>query len=449
MSRLRRWLDLLVGAAGAAAFTLGGLALVPVAAGRTELALPTIAATAVGMLAAWILHDLLRQHFDDLALLRISVQLLVRGEVPPERLQRRAGVADEVGVIAGSIAALAGARAAERSRPDQRLASVIAALADAVIVVTNSGQISLINATGKSLLGYGRAAVGTSIYGTLDRESVAAAMSTARDAGPHPVKVRLQTVAGEPLLAHVSDFGQGTGAVIVVAAREIETFAEIEHALDLHDVPPPATAPSPETPLIELAAVAVDAETTGLDVALDTLCSIAAVRVHGGHVYRGVTFDQLINPGRSIPARAIAVHGITNAMVAHMPGPGDVLPGLAAFIGDCVVIGHNVGFDLGILRRAAGTAGVPWRDPPWLDVLLLAAALDPDACDLNLESMAARLAIDAAGRHTALGDSLVTAEVYVRLLPILAERGITTFGAARDLMSTATHALRRQKRLGW
>ncbi len=344
---------------------------------------------------------------------------------------------------------MASRRAMEAARPDQRLAAVIGALGDAVVVVTDSGQISLINAVGKALLGQDRAAVGTSIYAALDRASLVSALEEARRTRRRPISALLRTVQGNPLAARVTDFGEHAGAVIAIAAREVEAYAEVEHALDMHDLPPPAPPPQAHTALTRLPGTVLDTETTGLDVTLDSICAIGAVRMHGEHIFRGVTIDRLINPGRSIPARSTAVHGITNAMVACVPGPEAALPELAAMLRGTVMIGHNIGFDLAMLRRAAGQAGLDWQDPPWLDTLLLAAALEPDETDLNLESIALRLGVSVNGRHTALGDSLVTAEVFARMIPLLAGRGVLTLGDAVDFSHTAKHARAAQKRAGW
>lgn len=451
MPRLRRLVNLLLALIGIGLLLLAGTALVPIAQGASHLALPVVAAAGLVLVAGWLLHDLLRSHFDDLKLLYASLQVLARGEVPPEQLQTRwaGGRVDEVGQLARIVIELAARRAGEAARPDQRLAAVIGALADAVVVITERGQISLINAAGKALLGQERAAVGTSIYAALDRRTLIEALEQARHARRRAVAVRLRTVLGEGLAARITDFGEHAGAVITIAASAVAEYAEVEHAMDLHDVPPPAKPPLPDTPLDDLPGTVLDTETTGLDIAFDSICAIAAVRVHGGHIFRGLVLDRLVNPGRSIPARSTAVHGITSAMVAAVPGPEGVLPDLLAMTRNTVVIGHNIGFDLAVLRRTAQQVGLEWRDPPWLDTLLLAAALDPQETDLNLESVALRLGVDAAGRHTALGDTLVTAEIFVRLLPLLAERGITTFGAAVEFSQRAKQVLASQKKLGW
>lgn len=422
------------------------------AAGRLEAsATAALAALAGGALILWVGHVLQRRHFDDLMLLDVALRQVARGEVPPEQLLTRGQgrEPDEIGHLARMISDMATHRAAERTRPDQRLASVIAALGDAVVVITETGQVSLVNSAARALLGAQRVAVGTSVFAALDRDSLVAAIALAKTADRRPVAVSIRTVEDVALGGSATDFGEHRGAVLTFAAREVEHFYEVEHALDLHDLPPAAAVPVPDTRLDQLPGIVFDTETTGLDVDRDTIVSIGAVRTHGARIFRGVTIDCLVNPGRAIPAASTAVHGITNAMVADAPPPSEALPPSFAMMRNTVVIGHNTGFDLAMLRNAARQAGLPWHEPPWLDVILLGGALDPKETDLNLESMAQRLGINVSGRHTALGDALVTAEIFARLLPLLGQRGIVTFGDAVEFSQTARHVVAQQRAAGW
>ncbi len=70
-------------------------------------------------------------------------------------------------------------------------------------------------------------------------------------------------------------------------------------------------------------------------------------------------------------------------------------------------------------------------DHPVLDTLLLSAVVHPGQDTHRLEAIAERFGVTVIGRHTALGDAIVTAEIFVRLLPLLAEKGIHTLGQAR------------------
>jgi len=71
-------------------------------------------------------------------------------------------------------------------------------------------------------------------------------------------------------------------------------------------------------------------------------------------------------------------------------------------------------------------------DQPVLDTLLLSALVHPSQESHRLEAIAERFNVTIMGRHTAMGDAMVTAEVFLRLLPLLAEKGIHTLGQARD-----------------
>jgi DNA polymerase III subunit epsilon len=67
-----------------------------------------------------------------------------------------------------------------------------------------------------------------------------------------------------------------------------------------------------------------------------------------------------------------------------------------------------------------------------LDTLLLLTAVHPDQESSGLEAIAKRLGVNVLGRHTALGDTMVTTEVFLKLLPLLQAAGIHTLGQARE-----------------
>ena len=184
-----------------------------------------------------------------------------------------------------------------------------------------------------------------------------------------------------------------------------------------------------ERRLADLTYTVFDTETTGLDPVQDEIISIGAVRMLGGRLLRQETFDRLVDPGRSVPPRSVAVHGISTSMVRGQPSIDDVLPLFARFAEDTVLVGHNVGFDMRLLKEKEDRTGVHFGQPV-LDTLLLDAALHPDFEEHSLEAIADRLGVEVVGRHTALGDALVTAEVFLRLMTLLEQRGIGTLGEA-------------------
>ncbi|GGM96466.1 DNA polymerase III subunit epsilon [Thermus composti] len=177
-----------------------------------------------------------------------------------------------------------------------------------------------------------------------------------------------------------------------------------------------------EAPLEGLLYTAFDLETTGLDPAKDAIIALGAVHLLGGKVLHHETFEALVDPGRPIPKAATEVHGLTWEMLKGKPRLEEILPAFRAFLADTVPLAHNGAFDLAFLRRAGLEAA------PLVDTLLLAHLLFPDLKDHRLETLAERFGVPILGRHTALGDALMTAEVFARMLPLLRQKGYRTLG---------------------
>ena len=201
-----------------------------------------------------------------------------------------------------------------------------------------------------------------------------------------------------------------------------------------------------DTPLRALTYVIFDTETTGLEPSAgDEMISIAGIRVVNGRALRGEVFDQLINPGRSIPAASTEVHGISEDMVAKAPAVGAVLPRFKRFVGDAVMVAHNAAFDMKFLTLKQESFGLRF-DNPVLDTVLLAAHVHGVSDSLTLDSLAERYGVSLADedRHTALGDAVATAEVFLRLIELLEAADVRTLRDA-VLASNKMVAIRRQQ----
>jgi len=186
-----------------------------------------------------------------------------------------------------------------------------------------------------------------------------------------------------------------------------------------------------DTPLADLAYTVFDTETTGLEPSQgDEIIQVGAVRIVNGRLLRHENIDQIIDPQRPLRPEGIPIHGITEEMVRGQPTIATILPQFHAFCEGTVLVAHNAAFDMRFLQMKEATLGIRFTQPV-LDTLLLSAVIHPNQESHKLEAIAERLGITIIGRHTALGDAIVTADVFLRMLPLLAEMGIHTLGQAR------------------
>lgn len=192
--------------------------------------------------------------------------------------------------------------------------------------------------------------------------------------------------------------------------------------------------------LDDLTYTVFDMETTGLDISGgDRIVSIGAVRIVNGKLLKDEQFDQLIDPGIPIPKASTAFHGITDEMIAGRPSIEDILPRFYDFTDETILVAHNAAFDMRLLQIHERYTGLKF-DNPVLDTLLLSAVLHPSVDDHDIETIAKRLGVHVHNRHTAIGDALTTAIIFLKLLPLLAERVILTMKDAREASQQTYYA---------
>ncbi|WP_319525386.1 exonuclease domain-containing protein [uncultured Desulfosarcina sp.] len=186
-------------------------------------------------------------------------------------------------------------------------------------------------------------------------------------------------------------------------------------------------APELEKRLLgELTYTVFDTETTGLDPrGGDEIISIGAIRIVNGRLLHTETIDQLVDPCRPIPGESIKYHGITDLMVAGMPTIDKVLSFLHRFAQDTVLVAHNAAFDMRMLEMKEKTTGIHFAHPV-LDTMHLSAIVHPAHEDHSLDAIAPRLGVSLTKRHDALGDAITTGEVFLKIIPLLNEKGIYT-----------------------
>ena len=183
-------------------------------------------------------------------------------------------------------------------------------------------------------------------------------------------------------------------------------------------------------PLRSLTYVPFDLETTGLDPSGgDEIIQVGAIRIVNGRLQHHETIDQLVDPQRELPPIATEITGITPEMLVGQPTVKEVLPELKSFVEHAVMVAHNAAFDMRFLELNEIRTRVRFSNPV-LDTLLLSTVVHPNLEDHTLDGIAKRMNIPIVGRHTALGDAIVTAEILLKLIPLLESQGIVTLGDA-------------------
>ena len=202
-------------------------------------------------------------------------------------------------------------------------------------------------------------------------------------------------------------------------------------------------------PLLSLNAIAFDSETTGLDTSQARMIQIGAVRIVHGEVDESHTFQAMINPGEPIPPVSQAIHGISDDDVADAADFTAVVQDFDKWRQDSVLIGYASGFDLAMLKRERELAGLDWVAPRCLDVRFLVNLLGPNLPDFSLDTIAGWVGVEIKHRHSALGDAIATAAIFVELIPRLRERGIRTLAEVERACERFDEATTREAQIGW
>jgi DNA polymerase-3 subunit epsilon len=188
------------------------------------------------------------------------------------------------------------------------------------------------------------------------------------------------------------------------------------------------------TPLIDVTFCVLDLETTGGSPRDCEITEIGAVKYRGGDLLG--TFQTLVDPGLPIPPSITILTGITQAMVYDAPKIATALPTFLEFIGDSVIVGHNVRFDLSFLNAAATRLGYGRLPNRSSDTAALARRLiREEVRNLRLQSLAAHFRSPTKPNHRALEDARATAHVFHALLERAGSLGVTNLD---DLLQLPT-----------
>lgn len=200
-----------------------------------------------------------------------------------------------------------------------------------------------------------------------------------------------------------------------------------------------------DRPLASLTWVVFDIETTGpRPDAGDEALAIAAVRVADGRILSGDCFATDIRPNRPVPEKTLAMLGLPSDTLHEALPPREALARFCAFIDDAVLVGHNAAFDMKFFQPSGETGGIS-PETPVLDTLALALVVAEDSSEYTLEGISRRFDLAIPGAHPTMGRCFGTAQLLLRLLDLLAARGIVTLGDA--VFAAEQAATQRRERM--
>ncbi len=182
-----------------------------------------------------------------------------------------------------------------------------------------------------------------------------------------------------------------------------------------------------------------DTETTGLDTKNDEIISIGAVRIVNSKIRNNERFYELIDPKIDIPLESQKIHGINKEMLKGKPYIERILPLFYKFAQDTVLVAHNAAFDMKMFEMKQKKTGIKF-DNPLLDTMLLANVIYATHEKHNMRTIAEFVGIEIAGRHTAIGDAVTTAQIFLKLIPLLEKKGIYTLKDAVEASKKSLYA---------
>jgi len=173
----------------------------------------------------------------------------------------------------------------------------------------------------------------------------------------------------------------------------------------------------------------LDTETTGLHVEKgDQIISVASLRVSNLRIGDEKVLNELVNPQMKIPEASIKIHNITDDQVQSKPTLIEINEKILKFIKISILVGHNINFDINFLKE--NSKGSPLANRmnviKAIDTIYLTASLFPNLKNYDLNNICNKLDIktDDQTRHSALGDCIITARLFIYLLNIAKDNGV-------------------------
>lgn len=188
--------------------------------------------------------------------------------------------------------------------------------------------------------------------------------------------------------------------------------------------------------------VVFDLETTGLSPRFNKIIEIGAVRIKDGKICD--TYSQFVNPEIPIPYSITKLTSINDNMVMDSPTIEEVLPQFLEYVGDAILVAHNASFDTGFIAEFAKRQGLNY-DSTVVDTMTLAQILIPELNKYTLDRLCKQFNISLENHHRACDDAYATAEMFVKMLKMLNDKGINTIKELNVLGSASPDIIKKAK----
>ena len=184
--------------------------------------------------------------------------------------------------------------------------------------------------------------------------------------------------------------------------------------------------------------VVFDIETTGLSAEKNKIIEIGAVKVIDGKIVE--KFSQFVNPKVPIPFEIEQLTSIKDEMVMDAPTIEEVLPRFMEFCKDAVMVAHNADFDMSFIKKNCDLQNITY-DFTIADTVALARFLMPQLNRYKLDTIAKALNVSLENHHRAVDDAGCTAEIFVKFIAMLKERGIENLDDLNNVASTSPETI--------
>ena len=186
--------------------------------------------------------------------------------------------------------------------------------------------------------------------------------------------------------------------------------------------------------------VVFDLETTGFSPESNRIIEIGAVKVQNGSIVD--RFSTFVNPQVPIPFRIEQLTSINDSMVLDAPVIEEILPKFMEFCEGCVMVAHNADFDMSFIKMNCKRMGIDCN-PTIIDTVALARILLPNLNRFKLDTVAKALNISLDNHHRAVDDAGCTAEIFVKFIEMLRDRGIETLDEVNEMGSSSVEGIRK------